>query len=113
MKPIPADQISLYVAIGNRIVDRRKELGLSQREVAERMGVTPPSLANVEAGRQRLLVNTLVDIARILNLSPGELIEGAEFQRLEGLNAEDATLIRQFCGFIRFARVGERSSTPT
>ena len=111
MKPIPEDQINLYVAIGNRIVDRRKELGLSQREVAERMGVTPPSLANVEAGRQRLLVNTLVDIAGILNLSPGELIEGTEFQRLGGLDKEDAALIREFCGFIRFARLREGSST--
>jgi len=36
------------MALGQAVYDRRKELGLSQKEVAERAGMTQPQISNIE-----------------------------------------------------------------
>jgi ribosome-binding protein aMBF1 (putative translation factor) len=37
--------------IGRMIAEQRKQLGLSQRQLAERAYITPANLANIELGR--------------------------------------------------------------
>lgn len=101
MNPLPKEEQSLYAELGSRIANRRKELGISQKELAERINVTPPSLSYVEAGRQRLMVGTLVEIANILGLPPGALIPGSETQEPEGLTKHDAALIGRIFRMIR------------
>ncbi|MDH6222958.1 transcriptional regulator with XRE-family HTH domain [Streptomyces pseudovenezuelae] len=36
------------MALGQAVYDRRKELGLSQKDVAERAGMTQPQISNIE-----------------------------------------------------------------
>lgn len=45
---------------------RRSALGLTQSEVAAVIGVSRASVANIEAGRQKLYVHQLYTIARAL-----------------------------------------------
>jgi transcriptional regulator with XRE-family HTH domain len=69
------DSKTLYVLIGRLAVARRKALELTQEEVAQRMGISRASLANMEVGRQRLLIHQLYELAKALKLSgPEELL---------------------------------------
>lgn len=58
----------------------REQSGRSQDEIAKVMGAYGHSwqqttVAKTEAARRPLRVNELVDLARILNVSPGDLID--------------------------------------
>ena len=60
--------LELYRRLGQAVAERRTELGLTQREVAEKLGLSRASIANLETGRQRILVHQLYALVRALNL---------------------------------------------
>ena len=68
------DQPFLYRQIGSRIRSRRKQLGLTQETLAGQLGLSRASLANIETGRQSVLVHRLYPIAQILELSVADLL---------------------------------------
>lgn len=53
--------------IGERIRERRKKLGLSQKDVAEKCGLTYQSILNAETGKSCTLA-TLTKICEALDL---------------------------------------------
>lgn len=63
-----------YQEIGNRIARARKKTKLSQHDLAVRIGLKRTSVTNIEKGRQKVMVHTLVEVARHLNISPTELL---------------------------------------
>jgi transcriptional regulator with XRE-family HTH domain len=73
-KPIEA----CHIALGARIRMIREALGISQDELAERMpkAVTRSSLANIELGRQRFLLDRVEDFARAMGTTPKHLMKG-------------------------------------
>ena len=64
----------LYEAIGDRIRAARARSRMTQIELAQRVGLTRSSIANVEAGRQRAMIHALLQIADVLGVSLGELV---------------------------------------
>lgn len=68
---------SIYPEIGERIRVRRRANRLRQHELADRVGMSRASLANMEVGRQKILVHQLYAIAVALGLSPADLIPAA------------------------------------
>lgn len=58
----------IYHALGARISTRRSELKLSQADLAERVGLSRGSVANVEAGRQRLPLHQVYRFLEALRL---------------------------------------------
>lgn len=71
-KPIEA----CHVAVGVRIRSIREVLGISQEELAKRTSKTRGSLANIETGRQRLLLHTVEEFAVALGTTPKALLKG-------------------------------------
>lgn len=63
------DDRQFYQELGRRIAARRGGLGITQAEVGERLGVSRASVANIEAGRQKLYVHQLYALARSLRLA--------------------------------------------
>ena len=57
-----------YHELGRRVAARRKLIDVTQAEIGQRLGVSRASIANIEAGRQRLHVHQLYDLARALRL---------------------------------------------
>ncbi len=55
-------------ALGYRLQSLREEKGLTQGELAERIGLTRTSVTNMEAGRQNITVNLLYKIADELSV---------------------------------------------
>ena len=58
-----------------RIKDILKEKGLTQKELAERMGKAPQYINNVVNGGRDASINTLEKIAESLNVPIAELFE--------------------------------------
>jgi transcriptional regulator with XRE-family HTH domain len=64
----------LYDQLGTLIRIRRKKLLLTQHDLAARIGISRASLANMETGRQKVLVHQLYSLATALDLAPSDLL---------------------------------------
>jgi transcriptional regulator with XRE-family HTH domain len=58
----------LYITIGQLIRRRRENRGLPQQKVADEIGLSRASVTNIEAGRQRIFLDQLVAICRVLEI---------------------------------------------
>ena len=56
------------------LVNARKDLGLSQRDLAERLGVTHSVIGKIETGDRRLDVIEFYEYAEALELAPDETL---------------------------------------
>ena len=56
-----------FAQIAERVAERRSELGLSQRELAELTGTTQSAIARLEAGGRPPRIDTLLRIANALD----------------------------------------------
>ena len=61
-------------SIGSRIAQLRKERGLTQKELAERLAVTQPVVSDYENDVIRIPADVVVEIAKILAASTDELL---------------------------------------
>jgi transcriptional regulator with XRE-family HTH domain len=59
---------SIYAALGDAVSTRRKKLGLTQADVAKKVGLSRASVANIECGRQKVLLHHVYLLAQALNL---------------------------------------------
>ena len=57
------------------LIGTRRDLDVSQRELAERLGWTRNMVANLESGRRSLHVTDLIFIGRALNIGPEILFQ--------------------------------------
>jgi transcriptional regulator with XRE-family HTH domain len=60
--------------VGERVRALRAARGLTQRELAGRVRISRPSIANVEAGRQNVGLRQLCALADALGVGVGELV---------------------------------------
>jgi transcriptional regulator with XRE-family HTH domain/quercetin dioxygenase-like cupin family protein len=72
-----------YPQIGDQLRLRRREHGLSLRDLAERLGVSPSLISQIERGRANPSVSTLYSIVNELDISLDELLF-AERRTTEG-----------------------------
>jgi transcriptional regulator with XRE-family HTH domain len=73
--PGATDEIDgFYANLGKRVRKARNNKGMSQQTLASHIGLTRSSVANLEAGRQRVPVHLLVQIAATLGRDPAELL---------------------------------------
>ena len=66
--------LSYYRDIGSRIVQKRKELSLTQKQLAERLNISNNHLSNIENGKAAPSFDLFIDICRELNTSSDFLI---------------------------------------
>lgn len=64
----------LYRAIGAIIKRRRRELNLSQEQLGTRLDLSRAALANIETGRQNVLVHQLFKVADALDIDVHDLV---------------------------------------
>lgn len=57
-----------YDAFGRAVALRRDQLGMTQAQLSARVGLSRASIANIEAGRQNVLLHHACDIAAVLKL---------------------------------------------
>lgn len=75
----------IYKAFGNAISTRRKALGLTQARLANEVKMSRASIANIESGRQNVLLHHVYALAAALEFTKvGELLPPAPPQKSTG-----------------------------
>lgn len=69
-----AEYQTFYQELGQRIREAREKSHLTQEALAVKLSLTRTSITNIEKGRQQLLVHTLVQIAKALQVEPESLL---------------------------------------
>src|SRR5687767_12498705 len=71
-------QDSFYAEVGRLVREERKAKKLTQDQLAEKVSLNRVSITNIESGKQKILLHTLIDIAKALEISPNKLIPKEE-----------------------------------
>lgn len=58
----------IYIDLGRAVATRRKMVGLTQAEVAKAVGISRASIANIESGRQKVLLHQVYGLVKALEL---------------------------------------------
>ncbi|MBK7402869.1 MAG: helix-turn-helix transcriptional regulator [Myxococcales bacterium] len=56
--------------MARRIAALRQELGLTQEELASKLGIAHKNVQRLESGRQNLTLQTLARVAKVLEVTP-------------------------------------------
>lgn len=62
--------------IGNRILNRRKQLRMTQEELSEKAGITPQTVSSAELGKKALRPENIIRICSALAISTDYLLLG-------------------------------------
>ncbi len=67
---------SVLKEMGRRMTERRKQLRLTQEEIAERTELTEQTISTAETGRKALRPENIIKICAALDISPDYLLLG-------------------------------------
>jgi transcriptional regulator with XRE-family HTH domain len=88
-----ADKIVDYIALGERIRQRRKQLGLSQQDTAEKLNLSVSFFSRVERGEKVASLETLIRITNLFGFSLDFLLQESLDKRVpDSLQAELAQI---------------------
>lgn len=65
---------NFYKPIADKIKQAREAANLTQKTLASMLGLTRAAVANIESGRQQILLHTLYNIAGACDIDPTELL---------------------------------------
>ena len=85
----------LDVALGSHIRLRRRELGLSQEQLAQAVGITFQQVQKYEHGSNRVSFSRLVEIARALGCSVMDVVGDLDSPATEPLFAQHMARLNQ------------------
>lgn len=74
-----ADRI--YGLLGKQIRAARQKSGLTQDELAQKVGLTRTSITNIEQGQQKIQIHTLYEMAHALNRSIVDFLPSLEVEQ--------------------------------
>ena len=91
----------LLIGIGERICNRRKQLGLTQEQIADKMDVSVQMISNLERGNKAIKIDNLIKISGILGVSTDYILTEKNTnediselaKRISKLSAEDYKMI--------------------
>lgn len=66
----------LLTQIGKRILERRKQLRLTQEELAERANITSQTISSAELGKKALRPENIIKVSEALDVSTDYLLRG-------------------------------------
>lgn len=72
--PMAAKEKAFYAQLGRRIAERRKAAGITQVDLAQRLGIAQQTMAHYEGGVSRIAVALLPPLAKAIGTTVEELI---------------------------------------
>ncbi len=92
-----ADENTLLVDMGRRILNQRKQLHMSQEQLAELAGVSIKTVISAEKGKKALRPENIVKFCKILNLDVSYLMLGevSHVDMLSELNSKERLAFQQ------------------
>lgn len=83
-------------AMGQRITARRKALGMTQEELAEKLDVSPQMISNLELGKKAIRPENLARVCAVLNLSADFVLTGSSLNtQLDAMTEKMVSLSQQ------------------
>jgi len=79
---------------GNFISQRRKELSLNQKQLAEKLNVTDKAVSKWETGRSAPDISMLEPLAEALDVSVVEILKGEKIEKEELIPASDEVIVK-------------------
>lgn len=67
-----------YVLFGNAVSAARIKANMTQQELADKLGYSRGSIANIETGRQRILLTDVFSFAKALRLKPQAMFKAVQ-----------------------------------
>lgn len=71
--------------IGERLKSLRKEQGMSQKTLGELLGVSQQMITQYETGKRTPKLDTIKNIAKVLDVSVNNLLADGEYEFIENL----------------------------
>ncbi len=96
MQGVDGKTDEFYIAVGKQVRTVRENQDLSQATLARRIGFTRSSIANLEAGRQRIALHLFVLIAKALGVDPVLLLPNTSM--LEIFDSSQGSLEERLAG---------------
>lgn len=84
------------MSFGQRLRDRRKELGISQGELAKALGVSVSAVSNYETGLNAMREDVLLRLFQVLKVEPNYLYQDDFVSRELTLSVDEEQLVRQY-----------------
>lgn len=66
---------SLAVRLGQKIARQRKAVGLTQAQLAERIGMQPETISRLETGKRSVSLSVIASLSEVLGLELHELFQ--------------------------------------
>src|SRR3954447_25783623 len=70
---------TLHENLGRRIADHRAKLGITQQDLAERVGISRVAVSHLEAGMSDPSERTVALLAGVFKVDPHELVAGTSY----------------------------------
>ena len=80
-------------AIGERISKRRRQLNLTQEQIAEKMDVSIQMISNLERGNKAIKIENLIKISDILGVSTDYILLGRHNEKDMDATAQALSLL--------------------
>lgn len=84
------------IPVGKRIQDARKAIGMTQADLADKLGISVSHMSSIETGRANFGVETLMKITEILKVSADNLLR-TDIPEVSAIYAGDLEDLLQDC----------------
>lgn len=84
------------MSFGKRLRERRRELGMSQGELALRLGVTAAAVSNYESGQNAVREEVLLKMFQVLDVDPNYLYQDSLTGKSFNCSVEEKSLVMKY-----------------
>lgn len=88
--------MNIYIEFGRRLAFIRQNSKLSQSQIAQKLNIAQSTYAGYEKGVRKIPLEIIVQLSKILNISPTVLILGDEANIVKEYTISEQELIKKY-----------------
>lgn len=88
--------MNIYIEFGRRLASIRQNSKLSQSQIAQKLNIAQSTYAGYEKGVRKIPLEIIVQLSKILNISPTILILGNEANIVKEYTISEQELIKKY-----------------
>ena len=88
--------MNIYIEFGRRLASTRQNSKLSQSQIAQKLNIAQSTYAGYEKGVRKIPLEIIVQLSKILNISPTVLILGDEANIVKEYTISEQELIKKY-----------------
>lgn len=88
--------MNIYIEFGRRLASIRQNSKLSQSQIAQKLNIAQSTYAGYEKGVRKIPLEIIVQLPKILNISPTVLILGDEANIVKEYTISEQELIKKY-----------------